>query len=172
MTILTEYFDDLNAELGATRRLLERFPDAHADFKPHEKSMPLAALAAHVAQLPSFAERMLATDEIDMAATPHEPSRARTAAELVALHDRSAASVRAALEGVAPARLNETWTLRAGDAIILRDRRGRLLRQTLVSHVAHHRGQLTVYYRLLGVPLPWTYGPTADGAWTPPADTD
>lgn len=161
-TILDTYFDDLESEFAATRRVLERFPEAHADWKPHEKSMSLIQLAAHVATLPNFAEQVLTKDELDFAKSPFTPPAARTAAELVALHDEKAASARAVLESTPLEALDGEWTLRAGDYVILRDRRGKLLRQHLVSHIAHHRGQLTVYYRLLGVPLPGIYGPSAD----------
>lgn len=161
-TVLDLHFDDLDAELAATRRLLERFPAEHADFKPHEKSMSLAALASHVATLPNFAMTMLAADEHDMAATPYKPEVGRTAEALVAMHDRSAASARAAVAGAAPERMGERWKLRMGDQVFIDDRRGKVLRQHLVSHIAHHRGQLTVYYRLLGVPVPGLYGPSAD----------
>ncbi len=161
-TVLDRHFDDLDAEFAATRRLLERFPAEHADFKPHEKSMSLAVLASHVATLPNFAAIMLNSDEHDMAATPYKPEVGRTAAELVAMFDRSAASARAAVEAAVHERLDDRWKLRMGDAVFIDDRRGRVLRQHLVSHAAHHRGQLTVYYRLLGVAVPGMYGPTAD----------
>ncbi|HEU4563690.1 MAG TPA: DinB family protein [Gemmatimonadaceae bacterium] len=162
VSVIDRYFDDLDTELAATRRLLERFPAAHADWTPHEKSMPLARLAAHVAELPGFAEAILTTDEFDFATTPYQAHVARTAEELVALHDRASASARATLASMPEERLEEQWTLRAGDQVLLRGRRGKLLRQNLVSHIAHHRGQLTVYYRMLGVPLPGIYGPSAD----------
>lgn len=155
-------FPSLEQELAATRRLLERFPAEHADWRPHEKSMPLGRLAAHVAELPNFAETMLSTDELDFATRQYTPTVARSADELVAIHDESAASVRAALAGVTYAKLDESWTLRMGDRVFLQERRGTLLLQTLIGHIAHHRGQLTVYYRLLDVPVPALYGPTAD----------
>ncbi|GAC1651713.1 MAG: hypothetical protein NVS4B3_12830 [Gemmatimonadaceae bacterium] len=159
---IAHYFDDLEGEFDATRRLLARFPDAHADWRPHEKSTPLAHLAAHVAQLPSFASVILTTDELDFATHPYSATTARTATALLALHDRTTAEAREALTAMTPERLDAQWTLRAGNQIFLRDRRGKLLRQNLVGHVAHHRGQLSVYYRLLGVPVPGMYGPSAD----------
>ena len=164
-TVLEHHFDDLEAEFAATRRLLERFPAEHADFKPHEKSMSLAVLASHVATLPNFAVIMLNTDEHDMGATPYKPEVGRTAEELVALFDRSAASAREAVEGASHERLGHRWQLKFGPQVFIDDRRGKVLRQHLVSHAAHHRGQLTVYYRLLGVPVPGMYGPTADEQW-------
>ena len=161
-TILSTYFTDLDAEFASTRRLLERFPEAHADWKPHDKSMSLLRLAVHVAELPNFAERILTTDELDFATHPFTPNPARSVAELLAVHDRTTASARAALERTPLETLEGDWTLRAGPQVYLKDRRGKLLRQHLVSHVAHHRGQLSVYYRMVGVPVPGLYGPSAD----------
>jgi uncharacterized damage-inducible protein DinB len=161
-SVLDSHFDDLEAEFASTRRLLERFPAEHADWKPHDRSMSLGALASHVATLPRFAMYMINSDEHDMAAGSDRPGVARTAAELVALFDDSAAAARAAVAGAAPERMGDRWKLRMGDQVFLDDRRGKLLRQHLVSHAAHHRGQLTVYYRLLGVPVPGLYGPSAD----------
>lgn len=161
-SVLDRYFDDLDAEFATTHRLLERFPEGHAEWKPHDKSMSLGRLATHVAELPGFAETMLTTDELDFATRPPAATIVRSAPELVAIHDRTSARARAALVAMPAAKLDEMWTLRAGDQVLLKDRRGKILRQHLVSHIAHHRGQLSVYYRLLGVALPWMYGPTAD----------
>lgn len=161
-SVLDRFFDDLDVEFATTRRLLERFPEGHAEWKPHEKSMSLGRLATHVAELPSFAKTMLTTDELDFAVNPPAGTTVGSAAELLAIHDRTSAGARAALAAMPAAKLDEMWTLRAGDQVLLKDRRGKVLRQHLVSHIAHHRGQLSVYYRLLGVALPWMYGPTAD----------
>lgn len=161
-TVLDRHFDDLDAEFAATRRVLERFPAEHADWKPHDKSMSLAVLASHVATLPDFAAIMLNVDEHDMAKVPYKPEVGRTAEELVAMFDRSAAAAREAVAGASHERLGERWKLRMGDAVFIDDRRGKVLRQHLVGHAAHHRGQLTVYYRMLGVPVPGPYGPSAD----------
>ncbi len=161
-SVLDSHFDDLEAEFASTRRLLERFPAEHADWKPHDRSMSLGALASHVATLPRFAMYMINTDEFDMAAGADRPQVGRTAAELVALFDEAAADARAAVAGLPRERMSDAWKLRMGDQVFINDRRGKVLRQHLVSHAAHHRGQLTVYYRLLGVPVPGLYGPSAD----------
>jgi uncharacterized damage-inducible protein DinB len=160
-SVLDTHFDDLEAEFASTRRLLERFPAEHADWKPHEKSMTLGALASHVATLPVFAMYMMAGDSHDMLTSPR-PGVGRTAEELLALFDRSAGEARQALAGASPEHMGTQWQLKAGDQVFLSDRRGKLMRQHLVSHAAHHRGQLTVYYRMLGVPVPGLYGPSAD----------
>jgi uncharacterized damage-inducible protein DinB len=161
-SVLATHFDDLEAEFAATRRLLARYPAEHADWKPHEKSMSLGALASHVATLPDFAMHMLAGDEHDMATSPYRPWIARSAEELVARFDESSARAHAAVAGAAPERMGDAWKLRMGEQVFIDDRRGKVLRQHLVSHAAHHRGQLTVYYRLLGVRVPGLYGPSAD----------
>jgi len=161
-SVLDAHFDDLDAEFAATRRLLERFPAEHADWKPHEKSMSLATLASHVATLPRFAHYMMAGDSHDMAAGADRPKVVRTAPELLALFDQTSAMAREALAGTTHEQMGTRWQLRMGDQVFLDDRRGKLLRQHLVSHAAHHRGQLTVYYRMLGVPVPGLYGPSAD----------
>jgi uncharacterized damage-inducible protein DinB len=161
-SVLDTHFDDLEVEFAATRRLLERYPAEHAAWKPHEKSMSLGALASHVARLPDFAMHMLAGDEHDMATSPYRPFIAKSAEELVARFDEASAAARAAVAGAHPERMHDRWKLRMGEQVFIDDRRGRVLRQHLVSHAAHHRGQLTVYYRMLGVPVPGLYGPSAD----------
>ncbi len=160
-SVLDTHFDDLEAEFANTRRLLERFPAEHADWKPHEKSMSLVALASHIATLPVFGYFMMAGDSHDMATSP-KPRVGRTSEELVQIFDESSARAREALAGASPGQMGSEWQLKMGDQVFLSDRRGRLMRQHLVSHAAHHRGQLTVYYRMLGVPVPGLYGPSAD----------
>jgi uncharacterized damage-inducible protein DinB len=161
-TPATLFFEDLDAELASTRRLLERFPDEHADWKPHEKSGSLATLAAHVAQLPNFAVTIVETPELDMAARPPARPTARTREEILAQFDDNAARARASIGAMDFASSRETWSLRMGDRVFFTGQRGPLVRRFLLSHIAHHRGQLTVYYRLLGVPVPGMYGPSAD----------
>lgn len=155
-------FQDLDLEFALTRRLLERFPDAHADWRPHEKSTPLGQLAAHVAQLPHFGVEVAEAPEFDFAKTSFSLPKARTAAELVALFDDRSAKARQAILGLDAAALAATWTLRAGELVFASGSRSMMIRQLMINHTAHHRGQLTVYYRLLGVPVPSIYGPTAD----------
>jgi len=155
-------FADLDNEFASTRRLLERFPDEHADWRPHERSKTLAALAAHIANLPGLGQRVAETPEFDFAATPFVPPTARTRAELLALFDERAAGARKAIADLDAQAMSERWRLRAGDQVFANERRGVVLRSLLISHTAHHRGQLTVYYRILGVPVPGLYGPSAD----------
>jgi uncharacterized damage-inducible protein DinB len=155
-------FADLDEEFANTRRTLERFPDEHADWRPHQKSATLAELAAHVANLPHFGQAIAASPVFDFATTPYVRPTARTRAELLELFDAKAASARTAMASLDEATLRSTWTFRNGDTLIASGPRGYYLRRFMLSHIIHHRAQLTIYYRLLGVPVPGLYGPSAD----------
>lgn len=156
-------FADLDQEFDTTRRVLDRVPyDEHADWKPHEKSMSLGALARHVAGLPRMAVMTLQTDELDLAGArpPADPVESRD--DLLAVWDRNVQAVRGALEGADDDALSTEWALRHGERTVSADPRHLVIRRWALSHIAHHRGQLTVYLRLLDVPVPSVYGPTAD----------
>jgi uncharacterized damage-inducible protein DinB len=154
-------YSDFEAEHAATRRLLERFPDAKHDWRPHEHSRTLAELATHVADIPNRAVAILTTREMDAGARkPLAP--VTTAAALLATHDANVAAQKAALASADLAALSGEWRIRRGDEVVMRGPRFRLLRTLMMSHLVHHRAQLGVYYRLLGVPVPGMYGPSAD----------
>lgn len=154
-------YPDLPRELGSTRRVLERFPEGQGVWRPHDKSRTLAELATHVAGIPGRGASILETEERDIAGrTP--PAPAGTAAELLAMFDEGAAALREALPRATPESLAGEWTLRAGSHILQRGPRRIMLRVVTISHLVHHRAQLGVYYRLLGVPVPGVYGPSAD----------
>lgn len=157
-------YADLDLELAATRRVLERVPYEHWDWKPHPKSFSLGRLATHLAELPRFAEAIATSDELDMAKSPMPPSAVGSTAELVALFDERAATMRKVVASMDDATLAGHWKLRMGDAVFLDAPRSLLLRQHGISHPVHHRAQLTVYLRLLDIPVPGLYGPSADDA--------
>lgn len=157
-----ELYADLDLELAATRRVLERVPFEHWNWKPHEKSMALGALARHLAELPQFAEQMATTSELDMAKVPFTPSVVNNREELLALFDGRAARMRQVVKSLDEKKLAEHWKLKMGDQVFLDAPRSLLLRQHGVSHPVHHRAQLIVYLRLLNVPIPGLYGPSAD----------
>lgn len=161
-TPLTLLFGDLSHEIAATRRVLEAIPDGHEDWVPHPKSAPLGRLATHLAQLPKFAGTILSTDELDFLATPYSPPALKTVAERVAYFGARAAEMQSALATAGWDALNATWVMRAGPEIILHDRKWLLIRLFAISHMAHHRAQLGTYLRLVGRPVPGTYGPSAD----------
>jgi uncharacterized damage-inducible protein DinB len=154
-------YSDFEAEHAATRRLLERFPDSRHDWRPHELSRTIAELATHVSDIPNRAVAILTTNEMEAGARkPAAPLT--TAAELLAAHDAAVAAQKAALANVDLATLADEWRVRRGDQIVMRGPKYRLLRTVMMSHLVHHRAQLGVYYRLLGVPVPGMYGPSAD----------
>jgi uncharacterized damage-inducible protein DinB len=155
-------FGDLATELATTRRVLERVPDGRVDWHPHEKSMSLGRLATHLAELPRFTRMLLETEELDWATSDYTPRTLETTAERLALFDVESAAMRAAVEAMTWEAVGSRWMMRAGDHVILAGPRGQLLRTIGMSHMVHHRAQLGVYLRLLGVPVPGVYGPSAD----------
>ncbi|HEX6042417.1 DinB family protein [Longimicrobium sp.] len=152
---------DLEQELRVSRSLLERVPEDRLDFKPHEKSFSLGSLATHIANLPYWITATLQSDSFDLSNVSHrEPAANRQ--ELLKLFDDTAADMRAALDAASDADLLRTWELRMGDRVLQRMPKLGVIRGMGISHFIHHRGQLSVYLRLLDVPLPPMYGPTAD----------
>ena len=153
---------EFDQEMSTTRRLLERVPDGKGDWKPHPKSFPLGHLAQLVARMPDWITRTLREPSIDLSSgTPYSMEKTAT---LLAEFDRNVKSARGALAEVTDAALNEPWSLTMGDKVLFTAPRGPVTRQNL-SHLVHHRGQLTVYLRELDVPIPSIYGPTADEGW-------
>jgi len=161
-TIKTLVLGDLAQELARTRTLLERVPDKDRDWRPHLKSFTLRELAAHLENLLLWLLMTIREAEFDMASAP--PSRAvpETTAELLQLYDDEANLVKEAVAQMTTDDMLADWTLRHGDHVIFTMPRAAVLRSFGISHMAHHRGQLSVYLRMLDVPLPQTYGPTAD----------
>lgn len=156
------FFADIPVEHASTRKLLERVPDGSFAWRPHERSRTLGELATHVAELPNRALTILTTDELDvMQRVPVAP--VTTTAELLALHDEGTTRLQAALDAATLAALMATWTMRRGSHVLASGPRHLLVRRVMMSHLIHHRAQLGVYLRLLGVPLVGMYGPSADG---------
>ncbi len=154
-------FADLPAELAGTRRFLERHPAGHAEWRPHPKSRPLAALATHLAAIPARGAAILTLPGLDAATVPPAPP-VDTAAELLALFDAGAAAFQAAVATVADAALDEPWALTRGGQVMIQAPRAMLVRRMGISHLVHHRAQLGTYYRHFDVPLPGVLGPSAD----------
>ena len=159
-------YADFDAEFATTRRFLERYPVGKDDWRPHPSSRALRALANHVAALPGRGTMILETDELDVATPPPRPELG-VAAELVGLFDANVATLRTALAGAELASLEQPWALRLGARVLVQAPKRLLLRTMVMSHLIHHRAQLGVYYRLLGVPVPGAYGPSADEGLAP-----
>lgn len=169
MPRIDSFLAELEHEAALTRRLLERVPEERLEFKPHERSMTLGRLAGHVAEMPLWGTMTLTTDELDLAArTDLESFTARDRAGLLARFDREVEAFREAARGRDDDELRAAWRLRQGDRVFFEMPRAAVLRTWVLNHLVHHRGQLTVYLRLLDVPLPAIYGPSADEEPGPP----
>jgi uncharacterized damage-inducible protein DinB len=164
MSLGQRFLAEFDHEAISTRKALERLPDGHFDFKPHERSASLAELAAHIANIGNWGASTCTKSEIDLAASgiSVRPVPPTSAAEAVAAWDKNAEAFRAALAQVTDVQMAELWTLRMGDQVIFSQPRAGVLRGFVMSHMIHHRGQLSVYLRLLNVPVPSMYGPSAD----------
>jgi uncharacterized damage-inducible protein DinB len=161
MALVDALLPEFDHEMSITRTLLERVPDGAFDWKPHAKSFSLGQLAQHVATMPLWALVTLTTNELDLAASPPlEPRRTRAA--VLALFDENLAKARAALVGRTDAELMAPWSLKQGAQAIFTMPKAGVWRGFVMSHMIHHRGQLSVYLRMHDVPLPGMYGPSAD----------
>lgn len=154
-------FGDLEQELATTRRVLERVPDEHWDWKPHEKSMSLGGLAGHLAQLTWLALSVMQQDEFE-ARSASRPAPPANREEMTRTFEQGAAALVEAVNAAPAEAWGQTWSLKAGGQTFLSMPRAAALRVMGISHPVHHRGQLSVYLRLLGIPVPRIYGPSAD----------
>lgn len=151
---------ELEREAISTRKMLERIP-ADFDWTPHEKSTTLGNLATHVALLPTFVKAALTTDGLDLAAAPAPPTFTN-GAELAAAFDENVREAVQYLGKVSDDDLKKNWRLTSGERVIFDTARIGVVRTLVLSHLLHHRGQLSVYLRLKDVPVPSIYGPSAD----------
>lgn len=165
MSLAEALLVEWDQEMAATRPLLERVPADKFDWKPHEKSYTLKQLAGHVARLPSWTAMTLNAPELDVdppgGADWPEPVIENTQ-DLVALFDQGIAEARAVIAGTADEIFGEKWAFKKGGETIWQAPKAGVMRRFVLNHFIHHRGQLTVYLRLLDVPLPQIFGPTAD----------
>ena len=162
---LTELFlTELDREVERSRRALEQVPDGKHDWKPHEKSMIFGYLAGMVANIPSWITMIVKQDSLDIApknGPKQDRAALNTSAEYLQALDRAAAGARDALRSTNEEHLKTQWTLLAGGEVALQTSRHEMIRDT-INHWAHHRGQMTVYLRLMGAKVPALYGPSAD----------
>lgn len=156
------YLDELRQEARSTRGLFEVLPEDRLAWRPHPKSYSLGQLALHIARLPGAFAEMLEVDAFDLDGVDFQVPQPGTRAEVLAVHDAGVEAALAAFGRWDAARLGSTWRVVHGEQELMVLPRAGGLRTMLCNHVVHHRGQLTVYLRLLDVPLPSVYGPTAD----------
>ena len=163
MTILEFLLQELDQEAKTTRKMLARVPEDKFDWQPHAKSMTLIRLATHVAELPSWIAMTLDEDELDFSINPYKPVEISSTDELLEYFEKTYIEGKANLEKADESQFSKDWTLREGDVIYQITTKLEMLRMTF-SQIIHHRAQLGVYLRLLEVPIPGSYGPSADEA--------
>ena len=161
MALVDALLPEFDHEMTVTRKLLERVPDDRFDWKPHQKSYSLGDLAAHVATLPTWGTETLLRSEIDIGNNPRAAATA-SKSTMLATFDRNVADARAALAGKTDAELGAMWSLKRNGKTVFSMPKAAVLRSFVLNHLVHHRAQLTVYLRLLDVPVPSLYGPSAD----------
>jgi uncharacterized damage-inducible protein DinB len=161
MTLTESMASEFDREMANTRKALERIPTDKLSWKPHEKSFTLGALAQHLAELGMWAENTLNKDELDLKG-PFERKPPGSAAEILQAFDDNRKSGTQAFASTDDGKLAADWTLKVEGRTLFSRPRAAILRDMVISHAIHHRGQLTVYLRLLDVPVPAIYGPSAD----------
>ncbi|HEX6747557.1 MAG TPA: DinB family protein [Longimicrobium sp.] len=165
MSISDLLLPELENELATTRRVLERVPTEKGEWKPHEKSFPMGHLAQLVARLPSWVPMTMSRTELDI--SPKEGPRFpgysyETTETLLAEFDRNAAAARETIAKARDEDFDVPWTLKKGGEVVMTQSRYQILRGMVLNHLVHHRAQLGVYLRLVDLPVPQMYGPTAD----------
>jgi len=161
MSSTAAMIQEFEQEAATTRRVLERVPADKLGWKPHDKSMSLGKLAMHIAGGPGFISSWALNDSFTM--TGQSEPEAKSTADILAAHDASVAQTKANLAKVGDAGLGQTWSLKTPDGkAVMSMPKAALLRSIALNHIYHHRGQLSVYLRLLNVPVPSIYGPSAD----------
>jgi uncharacterized damage-inducible protein DinB len=165
MALAEVLLPEFDQEMAATRRALERVPEGKFPWKPHPKSMTLGRLATLLAELPFWAVNELTQDECDFAppgAPPFRPHTLESRARILALLDQNAQAACRAIAATPDADFAKPWALKSGGQVVWTKSKFAVYRNTVMNHLVHHRGQLTVYLRLHDVPVPALYGPTAD----------
>ena len=162
MSIIKSFVEELKYESTKTQKMLERVPLDKGSWKPHEKSMTLERLARHVAEMSEWATITVTEDELDFAKPITPNPEMKTTEELIRFFKLKNEAAIVALEKTSDEELQKPWTLRRGEFIIFTQPKGKVLRDMVMNHIIHHRGQLSVYLRLLDVSVPGAYGPSAD----------
>lgn len=157
---------DFDHEVAGTRRLLERIPENDPQWKPHEKSMPIGRLALHVARLPQLCTRILTTDEMNLNTEKFPDIIFESTAHLLSELDRTSQETKSALTSSSDEHLRKEWQFILNGRPVVKAPRMTLYRSMFLNHLVHHRAQLGVYLRLLNIPVPALYGPSADESIT------
>jgi len=162
MTISETLLPELDQEMAATRRIIERVPDDDPDWKPHPKSFSISNLAQLLALMPGWIAQTMKSTELDLASGSGYSNQSTET--LLRIFDENARAAREAIGAASDADYDVPWSLKMKGEVLFTLPRAAVVRQH-ISHLSHHRGQMTVYLRLRDVPVPSVYGPTADEQW-------
>jgi uncharacterized damage-inducible protein DinB len=161
MNQIQQLVKEMEQEANTTRKMLAIIPTDKFDWKPHEKSMSIKKLATHIAELPGWVTMALKTKELDFANNPYKQEEINNTPDLLKYFEKTLADGKTHLEKATEADLLPDWTLRNGDTVLSLSSKGEVIRMAY-SQIVHHRAQLGVYLRLLNIPIPGSYGPSAD----------
>jgi uncharacterized damage-inducible protein DinB len=161
MNVKKSFLIELERETNNTGRILDRITDDHLDWRPHEKSMSVRELSAHIVQLHSWISKAIPKDVFDLK-TDFQPLKIDSVSELKAILTKGLIDNKETIAQLPDDDWLKEWVLKAGDWEIARLPKGGAIRHIITNHIIHHRGQLTVYLRLLNIPVPGLYGPSAD----------
>ena len=156
--------NEFRQEVATTRRVLERVPEQKLTWKPHAKSMTLGQLASHIASVPGSVARIVQQDSFDVNNGNFIPSQPKDMKEVLTTFEQSAKDAEQCLQNMTDDQARANWRLLRGDQTLMNLPRVGFVRSIMMNHWYHHRGQLSVYLRLLDVPVPSIYGPSADEA--------
>ncbi len=162
MSLAEAMIGEFTQEAVNTRKMLERLPEDKLAWKPHEKSMTLGRLASHLAEIPEWAATIVNDESFDMEAGDYKPKALSSKQELLDCFDKNVENFKGVLNGQSDEHLFTNWKLMQGETVAVEMARAACLRGFVLSHIVHHRGQLSVYLRENDVPLPAIYGPSAD----------
>ena len=162
MKLIDSLITEFDHEAQTTRKHLERLPEKKLDWRPHEKSFTAAGLASHITEMVGWTDAILNQDEIDFDPATYKPYLATSLADLLKTFDDNVAKSKQALAGATDDTLKQPWRLKIMGKVQFEKPRAAVLREFVLSHIIHHRGQFSVYLRLIDVSVPATYGPSAD----------
>jgi len=161
MSQIATFQKELEREAITTRKMLAIVPNDKYDWKPHPKSMTIKQLTTHIADIPSWYGMVLTTNELDFASNPYQPEEINSTPELMTFFEKRLVEGRTGMAGGKDEQLTELWTMRNGEQVYSTEPKGDVIRMCF-SQIVHHRAQLGVYLRLLHIPIPGSYGPSAD----------
>ena len=161
MELIPLFLEELDREAETTRKMLSKVSADKFGWQPHPKSMTVKTLATHIAEIPTWIKMVFETDEIDFSTSPYNPVELNNEADLLAYFEKVLAEGREALQNANEAQLEEKWSIRDGAQVFFTDPKRDVIRMCYCQ-IVHHRAQLGVFLRLLDIPIPGSYGPSAD----------